>query len=80
MAKLHENSAESISPHLMLFSLPPVDTTIERVQMPDYRPISQFTSSGPIEFHIPGSDKTYKALHESSLKLKVRILKKMDLL
>jgi hypothetical protein len=44
--------------------------------MNEYRPISQFTSTGPIEFHIPGSDKTYKALHESSLKLKVRIVRK----
>ena len=75
MALIHKEAPEGVSQNLMLFSLPTVDTCIERVQITEYRPLSQLSDIGPIEFHIPSTDKTYKALHESSLRLKVRIVK-----
>ena len=75
MSLIHKDAPEGVSQNLMLFSLPAVDTCIDRVQITEYRPLSQLSDIGPIEFHIPSTDKTYKALHESSLRVKARILK-----
>ena len=71
MALLHKSAPEGVSQNLMLFSLPAVDTCIDRIQITEYRPLSQLSETGPIEFHIPGTDQTYKALQDTTLKLKV---------
>ncbi|XP_033746865.1 uncharacterized protein F54H12.2-like [Pecten maximus] len=66
---------EGLPKELMLFSLPPTQTGVEKMYYVDCRPVSQVTGNGPIEFHISGQTRDYISLSKSALYVKARIVK-----
>ncbi|XP_033728219.1 uncharacterized protein F54H12.2-like [Pecten maximus] len=70
-----EQFNEGLPKELMLFSLPPTQTGVEKVYFVDCRLVSQISGSGPIEFHISGQSSDYLDLRRSQLFVKTRILK-----
>ncbi|XP_069109462.1 uncharacterized protein F54H12.2-like [Argopecten irradians] len=70
-----EQFNEGLPKELMLFSLPPTQTGVEKMYFVDCRPVSQISGSGPIEFHISGQSSDYLDLRRSQLFVKTRILK-----
>ncbi|KAK3106814.1 hypothetical protein FSP39_000416 [Pinctada imbricata] len=59
---------------MMLFSLPPTQTAVERIFYQEVRPISQTSGNAPIEFVISGQNgMEYMDLKKSKLFVKVRI-------
>ena len=71
-----EESDESHNEGFALFTLPPVDSSIDQKEWMEYRPISQITSDSVLEFNIPGNSTNYISLKETRLQLKIRIRKK----
>ena len=66
---------EGHSPALAIFQSPVVDTGVESVEWVGFRPVSQLSGGGPIEFNIPGHSTSYIDLKRTRLHIKVRILK-----
>ncbi|XP_069104209.1 uncharacterized protein F54H12.2-like [Argopecten irradians] len=66
---------EGLPQELMLFSLPVVQSAVQRTYFVDCRPVSQISGSGPIEFHLPNQTGDYLSLQKSVLYVKVRLLK-----
>jgi hypothetical protein len=60
---------------LDLFTLPPVNTSMERGFNLVHHPVSSLTDDTPIEFHVPSSPDEYIDLAKTQLFLKVRIMK-----
>ena len=59
---------------LMLFSLPPTQTAIEKIYFQEVRPISQISGHAPIEFLVSGQNgMEYVDLKRSKLYVKARI-------
>lgn len=75
MSIINSNSAEGLNSKLMLFSLPPTDTSITNVNIIEFRPTSQITGSNPITYEIPSSGIEYKALSEATHRVKFRVIK-----
>ena len=75
MAFVHQDSCECVKSELDLFNVPPTQTSIEQGQWVEFRPISQFSDGGPIEFHIAGSGSDYLDLCQSQLYVKAKVTK-----
>lgn len=75
MSIVSTNSSEGINSRLMLFGLPPTDTSITNVNYIEIRPTSQITPSNPIVYDLPASGVEYKALNDATHCVKFRILK-----
>ena len=58
MAFLHTQSCECLKSELSLFDIPPTQTTIEGSNWVQYKPISSLSDDSPIEFVIPGMERT----------------------
>ena len=63
------------SSSLCFFDRPGILSDIQRTYTVDYYPISSISSSGPIEFEIPGSAEDYIDLNDIKLYLKVKVTK-----
>ena len=69
-----EHFQEAQPSGLMLFTLPPTQTAIERKYYQEIRPISQVTPNAPIEFLVTGQNgMEYVDLKNSKLYVKVKI-------
>ncbi len=66
---------EGHSEELAIFQTPAIDTGVESVEWIDFRPVSQLSSSGPIEFVIPSHSTAYLDLAKTRLHVKLRIVK-----
>lgn len=66
---------EGHSKELAIFQTPAVDTGVESVEWVAFRPVSQLSSHGPVEFSIPGHSTCYIDLKRSRLHSKVKLLK-----
>ena len=75
MAFMFENSKESCTGDLSLFTRPSVDTGVTALSYREYRPIGQITKGSPIAFNLIGSAGEYIDLKNISLRLKVKIVK-----
>ena len=73
MAFLHSQSCECLKSELLLFEIPPTQTTIEGSHWVQYKPISSLTDDSPIEFVIPGNGDEYLDLAHTMLSLKVSL-------
>ena len=73
MAFLHSQSCECLKSELLLFEIPPTQTTIEGSHRVQYKPISSFTDDSPIEFIIPGNGDEYLDFPHTMLSLKVSL-------
>jgi hypothetical protein len=70
-----ETFTEGQLEELSLFTLPPVQTGVERVYCVENRPISQLTSQdAAIEFNISGNGTDYLDLRRSKLYVKLKIV------
>uniref|UniRef100_A0ABD2W4G1 Uncharacterized protein n=1 Tax=Trichogramma kaykai TaxID=54128 RepID=A0ABD2W4G1_9HYME len=85
MSFLHAQSCECLKSKLLLFDIPPTQTTIEGSHWIHYKPISSLTDDSPIEFVVPGNGKEYIDLAHTmlssdvELKLKLNELKELKL-
>ena len=59
MAFLHAQSCECLKSELLLFDIPPTQTTIEGSHLVQYKPIPSLSDDAPIEFVIPGNSEEY---------------------
>jgi len=75
MAFVHAQSSECMKSELDIFSLPPTQTSIEKSDWIEYKPIASLTDDAPIEFSIPGFGEEYLDLSHTLLSVKVKILK-----
>lgn len=73
MAFLHTQSCECLKSELLLFEIPPTQTTIEGSHWVQYKPISSLTEDSPIEFVIPGNGDEYLDLAHTMLSLRVSL-------
>ncbi|KAJ8665705.1 hypothetical protein QAD02_007367 [Eretmocerus hayati] len=55
MAFVHTQSCECLKSELLLFEIPPTQTTIEGSRYIQYKPISSLTDDSPIEFIVSGN-------------------------
>ena len=75
MSIISSNSVEGINSRLMLFSLPPTDTSIQNINYIEIRPTSQISGSNPIVYEVPASGVEYKALCDATHAVKFRVVK-----
>lgn len=76
MALIHPSSSESVKSELDLFSVPDTQTSIEKSQWIEYRPLSSVSEGrGPIEFLISGNGEEYTDLAETYMQITAKILK-----
>jgi len=59
---------------LDLFSLPPTQTSIEKSDWIEYKPIASLTDDAPIDFSIPGFGEEYLDLSHTLLSVKLKII------
>ena len=78
MAFLHAQSCECLKSELLLFEIPPTQTTIESSHLVQYDSIPSLTDDAPIEFVIPGNPDEYLDLAYSMLGLRVSIKQYMS--
>lgn len=74
MAFLHSNSCECTKSELDLFSIPPTQTSIEKGDWVQYKPLAALTDDSPIEFVIPGIGDEYIDLSHTMLNVQAKIL------
>ena len=68
-----EDSVELLPTELSLFSSPPHNTAIDKVQWVEYRPTSQLGQGAPLEFLIPSAGSQYVDMSRTYLHVKLRI-------
>ncbi|XP_034939466.1 uncharacterized protein F54H12.2-like [Chelonus insularis] len=73
MAVLHVPSCECAKTELKLFSVSPIQTTIEGSQLVLYKPIPSLTDNSPIEFVVQCQRDEYIDLAHTMLNSKVKI-------
>ena len=78
MAFLHTQSCECLKTELLLFDVPPTQTTVESSHWVQYKPISSLTDDSPIEFVCPGTSDEYMDLTHTMLSLRVTIKLNID--
>ncbi|KAJ8030074.1 hypothetical protein HOLleu_29650 [Holothuria leucospilota] len=76
MALVHNHSCECAKSELDLFTIPPTQTSIERGDWKEYRPLSTINTGGPIEFFVSGSGEEYIDLDQTQLYVRAKITKK----
>ncbi|KAK7576271.1 hypothetical protein V9T40_012557 [Parthenolecanium corni] len=74
MAFVHAQSGECMKSELDIFTLPPTQTSIEKSDWVEYKPVSALTDDGPIDFSIPGFGEEYLDLSHTLLYVKVKIV------
>lgn len=65
-----------VKTELDLFTTLPLQTCIQKGLWVEYQPLSSLESSGPVEFHIPGSSNEYIDIYQTQLMVKGKIVKK----
>lgn len=73
MAFLHTQSCECMKSELLLFEIPPTQTTIEGSHWVQYKPISSMSGDSPLEFTVPGNGDEYIDLAHTMLSLKIEL-------
>lgn len=68
-----ENCRECTKSEIDLFTVPPLNTSMERGGYVNYLPVSSITEQGPLEFNINGSNEEYIDLGRTYLYLKVQV-------
>ncbi|KAJ8034944.1 hypothetical protein HOLleu_21981 [Holothuria leucospilota] len=76
MALVHDHSCECAKSELDLFTIPPTQTSIERGDWKEYRPLSTINTGGPIEFYVSGSGEEYIDFDQPQLYVRAKITKK----
>ncbi|KAJ8029813.1 hypothetical protein HOLleu_29306 [Holothuria leucospilota] len=76
MALVHDHSCECAKSELDLFTIPPTQTSIERGDWKEYRPLSSINTGGPIEFYVSGSGEEYIDLDQTQLYVRAKITRK----
>lgn len=79
MAFLHSSSCECTKSELDLFSIPPTQTSIEKGDWVQYKPLAALTDDSPIEFVIPGIGDEYIDLSHTMLNIQAKILQSSGL-
>ncbi|XP_033222818.1 uncharacterized protein F54H12.2-like [Belonocnema kinseyi] len=74
MSFLHSHSCECLKSELNLFSIPPIQTSIESSQWVHYKPVPSLTDYSPIEFVVPGHGDEYIDLAHTMLNFKVKLI------
>lgn len=76
---MHKLAADAMLPELDLFTIPPVQLSVERSYETQHRPISSIQGSNYIEFRIPTSKDEYILFHETYLYFKLQLkIKNVD--
>ena len=70
MTPSHEQYTQCMRSELKLFSLPPLQISVEEGQCVEYNPVSTITSSAPIEFVVTGSEDEYVDLTKTLFEVK----------
>ena len=70
-----QGQCECIKSELDLFSTPPLNTSMEKGNEVEFRPISTLTSEGPIEFNVSPTDEDYLDVGRTKLYLQATIRK-----
>lgn len=78
MAFLHTQSCEGIKSELLLFDIPPTQTTIENSHVVQYKPISSLSNDSPIEFNVPGNSDEYIDLSHVMLGVETELVCNVD--
>ncbi|KAJ8300501.1 hypothetical protein KUTeg_001435 [Tegillarca granosa] len=68
------HKSEGIPKQLNLFTLPPVQSAVEKSYFVDCRPVSQISDGSPIEFNIANQGSDYIDLQRSRLYIKGKIV------
>lgn len=71
-----QNECECSKSELDLFSVPPVNTSMERGDYVTYLPVSTITENGPLEFHVSASTDEYIDLGRTYLFIKAKVTNK----
>ena len=71
-----DRACECSKVELDLFSVPPLNTSMERSNQCVYHPISSLTDSGPIEFNVSGSSDEYIDIGRTMLYIKLQVTQK----
>ena len=75
---IHKDSCETVKEKLDLFSVPPTKTSLEKGNYVEHHPVSILTSTGPIEFVIPGESNSCINLSNTLLYVRERFKNKME--
>ena len=75
MVFVHRESQECTKSELDLFTIPATQTSITKGQWIEYRPLSNITDTGPIEFNVSGTGEEYLDLAKKQLFVKAKITK-----
>lgn len=76
MAFINHSTTLNVKSELDIFTLPPIQTTIESGSLQSYRPITSLSNNGPLEFVISGSSSDeYLDLARVFLHIKAKITK-----
>jgi len=62
-----QDACECITNSMDLFSVPPIQKSVENGKYVDYHPINTINNGSPIEFEIPAAGKEYLDLCNSLL-------------
>ena len=72
----HNNNDVGYVEGLALFDKPTINSGVTAYEWTHYRPTSQLTDTGVLEFNIPGTANSYVDLHCSRIQIKGKIVKK----
>lgn len=75
MSFLHKDSCLGVLSQLDIFAVPTSETSLDRSNWIEYKPISSLTDDGAIEFVISGTTSEYIDLSETLLYIKCQIVK-----
>ena len=73
MTSSHEQYTQCMRSELELFSLPPLQISVDEGQWVEYNSVSTITSSAPIEFVVTGSGDEYINLNKTLFEVKAVI-------
>ena len=74
MAFVQHAACECVTNSLDLFSVPPIQKSVEDGKYVDYHPINTIADGSPIEFEIPAAGEEYLDLGNSMLYVKVKVV------
>jgi len=72
------DACECVTNNLDLFSVPPMQKSVENGKYVDYHPINTIDNGSPIEFEIPASGDEFLDLCNSLLYVKVKVVQQND--
>jgi len=74
MTFINDDACECITNSLNLFTIQPIQKSVEYGKSVDYYPINTIAEGSPIEFEIPGAGEVYVDLCNSMLFVKVKVV------